>query len=93
VIDSRLRLLAAAARFREIDRKNPLFQLDAFRRGNAGRSDVERYCHAVIGTVRAHLVDRPGQAEEQGRRLEAELAKEIQSGALHRSEVAATDMP
>jgi hypothetical protein len=93
VIEQRMSLLKAAARFREIDGKNPLFQKAAFIQGHAGRSDIERYCHAVIGDVRAYLLDRPERAEEEGRRLEAELEDVTQSGALHLAELEAPDMP
>jgi hypothetical protein len=93
VLAGRMSLLAAAARFREIDGKNPHFPKDAFKQGHAGRSDIERYCGAVIGDVRLYFLDRPERAEEEGRRLEAELEDVTQSGALHLAELEAPDVP
>jgi hypothetical protein len=93
VIEGRLGLLDTAARFRAIDAQNPHFQREIFRRTYPGRSDVERYCHVVINTVRVHYLEEPDQAEEVCQRLETELVEMILSGVLLQAELEAPDVP
>jgi hypothetical protein len=59
LIDGRLRLLEAAARFRDVQKAAP--------------EDGERLCRAVIGWVYLALSDRPERAEALASALEREL--------------------
>jgi hypothetical protein len=93
VRDGKLCLLEAGARFRAIDAQNPHFQRQIFRRTYPGRSDVERYCHVVINTVRVYYLEEPDQAEEVCQRLETELVEMILSGALLQAELEVPDLP
>jgi hypothetical protein len=76
VIEGRLALLDAAARFRDLDRQPPPFKWDWFR--DKGRSDEERHCREVIRFVRVQ-----GQAGAAvAARLEAELRDLLDGGDL-----------
>jgi hypothetical protein len=80
VIDGRLSLPEAAARFLALDENDPEFNWTAFRLYVPGRSDDERYCRQVIRYVEGQLQGRtavePGLAE----RLEAELQDLLDRG-------------
>jgi hypothetical protein len=72
----RLTLPEAAARYREVDLRCPLFQAEVFRRKYPAASDEERYCLVVIQRVR---YAEPLGAERIGElvaRLEAELREQ-----------------
>jgi hypothetical protein len=73
VLDRRLSLTEAAARFRELDDSNPGFVRDAFERSYPGRSDGERYARAVLNYLRGYLLDNPNHDPEAILPLEADL--------------------
>jgi WD40 repeat protein len=83
VIDGRLTLLEAAARFRNLDLKPPPFAWDALRSIYPGASDDELHCREVIFFVRAEQRDRPGTDAGIVARLEAELNERLGRGDLH----------
>lgn len=82
VIDGRLSLPEAAARFLALDEEDPEFNWTAFRLYVPGRSDDERHCRQVIRYVEGRLQGRtdvdPGLAE----RLGAELQDRLDRGGL-----------
>ena len=73
VIEGRLSLVGAAARYRDLDEQPPPFSWSNFRSAYPGDSDDERHCRAVIVFVRAELGSRPGADPAVVGRLEAEL--------------------
>jgi hypothetical protein len=73
VIEGRLSLAEAAARYRDLDEQSPEFRWREFRESHPGASDDERHCRAVIGFVRAELPGRPGGDPALVGRLETEL--------------------
>jgi hypothetical protein len=73
VIASRLSLVEAARRFRDLDAAAPQFNREAFCRTWPGRTDEERYCREVMGFVRTTLTDEPGRRQLVMGRLETEL--------------------
>jgi hypothetical protein len=73
VLDRRLSLTEAAARFRDLDDSNPGFVRDAFERSYPGWSDGERYARAVLHYLRGYLLDHPDRDPELILPLEAEL--------------------
>jgi hypothetical protein len=75
VLDGRLSLAEAAARFRELDDSNPGFVRDAFEQSWPGRSDAERYARAVLTHLRGYLRDHPDRDPEAILPLEAELVR------------------
>jgi hypothetical protein len=79
-IDRRLTLVEAAARFRELDRADPSFLWDSFRVLRPGASDEERQCQSVIEWVSGMLVNDPGRARAESRRLEEELQAVLSHG-------------
>jgi WD40 repeat protein len=82
VIDGRLTLLEAAARFRDLDREPPPFDRDAFRCSYPGASDDELLCREVIFFVRVEQRRRPGTDAGIVARLEAELNERLGRGNL-----------
>ena len=83
VIDGRLTLLEAAARFRDLDLAPPPFAWDGLRCRYPGASDDELHCREVIFFVRAEQRDRPGTDAAIVARLEAELNERLGRGDLH----------
>jgi hypothetical protein len=73
VLDRRLSLTEAAARFRDLDDSNPGFVRDAFERSCPGRSDAERYARAVLNYLRGYLLNHPDRDPEAILPLEADL--------------------
>lgn len=83
VIASRITLLEAAARFRELDRQLPEFNWEMFRQAYPGSSDAERHCRHVIASAEAELCRRPQEAAGVVARLEAELQEHLKrDGAI-----------
>jgi hypothetical protein len=83
LLAGRLTLLETAAHFRALDRSNPSFNWDAFRRGNAGDTDEERHCREVIGWVETDLERTdPCLALATCNRLEGELQEHLRLGTL-----------
>ena len=80
VIDRRLRLAEAAARFQELDRADPSFNWERFRAWAPGASDQEKQCRAVIRRVRTALADDPDRAQGETRRLEEALQEVLRHG-------------
>jgi hypothetical protein len=83
VIDGRLTLLEAAARFRDLDLEPPPFAQNGLRCRYPGVSDDELHCREVIFFVHAELRDRPGTDAHIMARLEAELKERLGRGDLH----------
>jgi hypothetical protein len=82
LIDGRLGLLEAAARFRDLNERLPAFPWGEFRQVYPGGSDDERHCRQVIAFVLANVRSRPeGDAAVVGR-LEAELQGRLDRGDL-----------
>jgi hypothetical protein len=81
VIDGRLSLAEAAARFQEIDLASKSFRWEQFREVTPAATDEERECRAVLGHVEAVLGHDPARARAVNGRLEAELRG---YGAAHR---------
>jgi hypothetical protein len=80
VIEGRLALVKAAARYRDLDEQPPPFHWREFREGHPGASDDERHCRAVIVHVRWELLDRPGGDPALVGRLETELQDLLRRG-------------
>jgi hypothetical protein len=57
-----LSLVDAAAAYRDLDRDDPNYNADPFRRAYPGGSDEERYCRQVI-TFATRLVPFPGEGQ------------------------------
>jgi hypothetical protein len=73
VIDGRLGLLEAAARFRDLTPADEATR-HCLQAVYPGVSDNERFCRAVIGWVRGTVRERaPAEAHRRAARLEAEL--------------------
>jgi hypothetical protein len=73
VLDGRLSLTEAAARFRDLDDRNPGFVRDAFEQSWPGRSDAERYARAVLNHLHIYIRDHPDRDPEAILPLETEL--------------------
>jgi hypothetical protein len=82
VIEGRLSLLRAAARFRDLSARPPAFNWEDFRRTYPGDSDDERHCREVIKFVRQGVQLRPGADPAVADRLEAELRGLLEHGDL-----------
>jgi hypothetical protein len=82
VIEGRLTLLRAAARFRDLNARPPMFNWRAFRKIYPGDSDDERHCRQVIHFVRQGAQLRPGADPAVADRLEAELGDLLERGDL-----------
>lgn len=77
-----LSLLEAAARFRELDRKDPHFPWPVFRRHYPYPTDEERHCRAVIATAESEFWPVSSEAATLVARLNAELAEHRKEGRL-----------
>jgi hypothetical protein len=73
VVEGRLSLVAAAARFRDLNAGEPAFNWQALRTTYPDCSDDERHCQEVLSFVRIELQQRPEAARALVERLEAEL--------------------
>jgi hypothetical protein len=82
VIDGRLSLLEAAARFRDLDEQPPAACREALRATYPGASDDECHCRAVLQYVRVEMRLRPGVDPDLTERLEAELRALLEHGDL-----------
>jgi hypothetical protein len=80
VIEGRLPLLQAAARFRDLNAQPPAFPWEAFRQTYPGDSDDERHGREVIQFVRHEVQQRPGTDPALVGRLEAELQGLLEHG-------------
>jgi hypothetical protein len=82
VIEGRLPLLQAAARFRDLNAQPPAFPWEAFRQAYAGDSDDERHGREVLQFVRLEARQRPGADSAMVGRLEAERQGLLEHGNL-----------
>jgi hypothetical protein len=80
VIEGRLSLVEAAARYRDLDAQPPTFRWRELREVYPGASDDECHCRTVIGNVRARLLYRPGGDPALVGRLETELQDLLRRG-------------
>jgi hypothetical protein len=80
VIEGRLPLLQAAARFRDLNAQPPAFPWEAFRQTYPGDSDDERHGREVLQFVREGMQLRPGVDPAVPERLEAELRGLLEHG-------------
>jgi hypothetical protein len=81
--EGRLTLVAAAARFRDLDHMRPPFPWKQFREAHAGASDDERHCREVLAFVREGFLDEtPEERAARAARLEAELHQLLARGEL-----------
>jgi hypothetical protein len=80
VIEGRLPLLPAAARFRDLNAQPPAFPWEAFRQTYPGDSDDERHGREVLQFVRLEVRQRPGADSAVVGRLEAELQGLLEHG-------------
>jgi hypothetical protein len=83
--EGRLELLEAAARLRELDRRNPEFSWELFRQQMPGSSDEERHCRQVIRLIRT--LSATEAYEDRVRHFEAELQGHIDRGTLRLPDV------
>jgi hypothetical protein len=81
LVEGRLGLLEAAARFRDLDRQSPALKRDP-RQAHLGDTDEMHYCRAVIAVVEMILHDRPETRAAVIGRLEAELRGHQERGNL-----------
>jgi hypothetical protein len=72
LVAGRMTLAEATERFRELFSHSP-GALDAVYLSEQGRTKAERLCRHTIRWVQSTLNDRPAEAREVGRRLEAQL--------------------
>ena len=82
VIDGRLTLIDAAARYCELDKALSGDQPDRLRRAWPGRSVMERYCHQIVQTAEWELSEQPCTAAAVVARLKSELKAAAESGAF-----------
>jgi hypothetical protein len=83
LVEGRLTLLGAAARFRDLNRENPGLNWERFRRAYPGDSDDERCCRQVIAYIREEMHDHPGADPALPGRLEAEFRDLLSRGDFH----------
>ena len=76
LIDGRLHLLEAAARFQEVHRRSAACLQNTIG-VPSGPTDSESVCRIVIGWVHLALQDRPEQADAISDRLESELQSHL----------------
>jgi hypothetical protein len=72
LVAGRITLAEATERFRKLYAESP-GMLDSVYLNTKGRTNAERLCRHTIGWVKSTLNDRPREASELGRRLEAQL--------------------
>ena len=82
VLQGRLTLPEAAARFRDLNDQLPAFNWEQFRQAYPGRSDDERHCQQVIQFVRNEVQARGAADLAPVARLEAELHERLDRGDL-----------
>ena len=93
VIEGRLSLAEAAARYRDLDAQPPPPNWEEFRRVYPGASDDERHCRQVIANVRLELPFHPDADPALLGRLEAELDDLLGRGDFHLPGPAAAAAP
>jgi hypothetical protein len=82
LIAGRLSLLSAAAVYRELMAELLPFDWERFREQYPDIPDDERFCRAVIDYAAILLEERPAERAAVVKRLEAELCRHRQRGAL-----------
>jgi hypothetical protein len=83
LIEGRLSLPEAAARYRDLEEQQPSFNWRGFRCTCPGESDDERHCREVIVFVGVELQGRPETDLALVGRLEAELQARLGRGDFH----------
>jgi hypothetical protein len=81
LIAGRLTLLAAAARFRDLNSRPPHFHWGRFRMAYAGATDDEKHCNEVLAAVEACRGGRDS-ADPLVDRLRRELEQHVREGTL-----------
>jgi hypothetical protein len=83
LIEQRLTLLEAAARFRDLDNRPPSFHWDSFRAGVPGATDDEKHCHEVLDAMQSLLFGGDAcHAASLKAQLEDVLRQHQQQGTL-----------
>jgi hypothetical protein len=82
LVDGRLTLLEAAARYQELNEAPPRLHWDRFRPADPATSDEQRHCQEVIHFVRAVLAARGDTQGALADRLEAEVREHLARGDL-----------
>jgi hypothetical protein len=78
LVNGKVTLREAAARFQELDQTVLGQSWPEFRRIYAGRSDEERYCRKVVIVARGYLESSPDQSDAVMLRLETELQAQLE---------------
>ncbi len=73
LLDERLTLREAAARFQELNEACPAYDWWRFRETFPGRTDEERHCRQVLVAVRPYLVSNDSASRDRLARLETEM--------------------
>ena len=79
LLDGRLTLREAAARFQELNEACSVYDWERFRETFPGRTDEERHCRQVLVAVRPYLDSSVSASRELLARLETELEESIAS--------------
>jgi hypothetical protein len=81
LVAGRPSLLEAAARVRTIDRENPHFRWDQFRRHRPAGSDAERHCREAIECISIYLSPSPAN-DRAAARYAADLEALLRLGPI-----------
>lgn len=73
VINYKMTLREAAARFQSLNEACPDYDWDGFRRAFPGKTDEERHCNQVLAAVRMKVEGDHAQGSQLLKRLEAEM--------------------
>src|SRR5712691_10131221 len=73
LLDERLTLREAAARFQELNEACPAYDWERFRENFPGRTTEERHCRQVLVAVRPYLESNHSASRDRLARLETEL--------------------
>jgi hypothetical protein len=77
LLDERLTLRQAAARFQELNEACPAYDWERFRENFPGRTYEERHCRQVLTAVRPYLDSDRSAARDRLARLETELEEAL----------------
>jgi hypothetical protein len=90
LIDGKISLIEAGARFGALNRANPTFDWVTYRTYDAyrGKTDEERFCREAINAARCILqTHEPARGDLVVGRLVAELERELSQGTLRLPQV------
>ncbi len=79
LLDERLTLRQAAARFQKLNEACPAYDWERFCQTFPGRTDEERHCRQVFVAVRPYLESNDSASRDRLARLETELEETIAS--------------